>query len=232
MNKKNVNIIITLIMIIIITVVIIAVFALYKNNTHTNANDEKIYYEIKFLEDMLLEMSNTIYNSGNWQDLQNQAIVLYNFWDSCILDLNSLSIDKVHLTDFGGVLDNLFVAIQNNDRTATIISLSNLYNKVLLYYENLSFDKVSLNISYSKYNLLMARISSESQNWTITYEYIKKCSEYMLSIIASEDYSKYSQYNINQTYISVKELESIINSKNINIFNLKYNIAIKKMSNI
>ena len=56
--------------------------------------------------------------------------------------------------------------------------------------------------------------------------------KYLLNIIASEDYSKYSQYNIKQAYISVKELESIINSKNINVFNVKFNIAIKKVSNI
>lgn len=231
MNKKNVKIIIILV-IFIILFVIVTLFLIKKDNPQKNTNNEKIYYEIKFLEDSIFEMSSTISNSEDWQNLQSQAIVLYNFWDSCILDLNSLNIEKKYLTDFGNMLDNLFVTIQNKDRLAVMNSLSDLYKQVLLYYENLDYDKASLNISYSKYNLLMSKISSESLNWTITYEYIKKSSEYLLNIIASEDYSKYSQYNIKQAYISVKELESIINSKNINVFNVKFNIAIKKVSNI
>lgn len=231
MNKKNVKIIIILV-IFIILFVIITLFLIKKDNPQKSTNNEKIYYEIKFLEDSIFEMSSTISNSEDWQNLQGQAIVLYNFWDSCILDLNSLNIEKKYLTDFGNMLDNLFVTIQNKDRLAVMNSLSDLYKQVLLYYENLDYDKASLNISYSKYNLLMSKTSSESLNWTITYEYIKKSGEYLLNIIASEDYSKYSQYNINQAYISVKELESIINSKNINVFNVKFNIAIKKVSNI
>lgn len=163
MNKKNVKIIIILV-IFIILFVIITLFLIKKDNPQKSSNNEKIYYEIKFLEDSIFEMSSTISNSEDWQNLQGQAIVLYNFWDSCILDLNSLNIEKKYLTDFGNMLDNLFVTIQNKDRLAVMNSLSNLYKQVLLYYEKLDYDKASLNISYSKYNLLMSKISSESLN--------------------------------------------------------------------
>ena len=154
MNKKNVKIIIILV-IFIILFVIITLFLIKKDNPQKSSNNEKIYYEIKFLEDSIFEMSSTISNSEDWQNLQGQAIVLYNFWDSCILDLNSLNIEKKYLTDFGNMLDNLFVTIQNKDRLAVMNSLSNLYKQVLLYYEKLDYDKASLNISYSKYNLLL-----------------------------------------------------------------------------
>ena len=131
MNKKNVKIIIILV-IFIILFVIITLFLIKKDNPQKNTNNEKIYYEIKFLEDSIFEMSSTISNSEDWQNLQVQAIVLYNFWDSCILDLNSLNIEKKYLTDFGNMLDNLFVTIQNKDRLAVMNSLSNLYKQVLL----------------------------------------------------------------------------------------------------
>ena len=80
MNKKNVKIIIILV-IFIILFVIITLFLIKKDNPQKSTNNEKIYYEIKFLEDSIFEMSSTISNSEDWQNLQGQAIVLYNFWN-------------------------------------------------------------------------------------------------------------------------------------------------------
>ena len=46
------------------------------------------------------------------------------------------------------------------------------------------------------------------------------------------DNNQYNQYNINQTYIAVKELENIINVRDLDVFYIKYNIAMQKLQNI
>ena len=71
---------------------------------------------------------------------------------------------------------------------------------------------------------------AEKENWTLTHEYVLKASENISNLINSIENNKYNQYNINQSYIAVKELENLINIKDLSVFYFKYNIAINKLN--
>ena len=43
---------------------------------------------------------------------------------------------------------------------------------------------------------------------------------------------RHNQYNINQEYIAIKELENLINIKDLEVFYFKYNNAIEKIEKI
>lgn len=205
-----------------------------KNNVNKEINEEKILYEIKYFDSKfvyILKCINNIESEINWEKIQNQTNILYNYWNSVILDLNYLDIDKENLTSFGKNLDDLTVSIKYHNKYNTLNNLAKLYDKLIIYTDSINHN-YHKNILLIKYNLLHASSIVETGNWTLAHEYILKASENAFELLNILQDSQYLQYNINQAYVSVKEMENLINIKDINVFYLKYQIAIDKLENI
>lgn len=240
MKKINKKIIISIFVFLIILLLSISI--IIANNTANKTNFEidknKIYHEIKYFDSQIIYMMTILNNiEGNenfyidWKELQKQNQILYNYWNSVILDLNYLDIDKKSLTDFSQKLDQLNISIKNNDKKVTLQNLIDLYSKIISYSKTLNNESHNILLD-SKYNLLVSYTIAEEGNWTLTYEYILKASENMSNMVKQAENNQYNQYNINQAYISVKELENIINIKDINIFYMKYKIAMDNIEKI
>lgn len=236
MKKFNKKILISIFVFFIVLLLSISIIiANNTNNEVSGENKEKIYYEIKYLDNEIIIMSNLINNNGayiDWQELQTNTKKLYNYWNSTILDLNTLSLDKNYLTNFGKILDNLTVSIKNKDKQASLDNLVRLYNNLTIYSESLNYDDKYTNILYAKYNLLISYSIVEKGNWTLTQESIIKSDTYLSNVVNSMDNNQYNQYNINQAYIALKELENIINVRDLDVFYIKYNITMQKLQNI
>lgn len=208
-------------------------------NLNNETNKEKIYQEIKYFDSQIIYMTNILSNTErkndfyiDWEELRKHNKSLYNYWNSVILDLNNLDIDKNYLTDFGKKLDDLSVSIKNQDRQTCLTNLLELYSRLIIYMKSLNYNENSTNILQAKYNLLIAYSIVEKGNWTLTHESILKSNSYLSNILNYIENNQYNQYNINQAYISLKELENLINVKDIDVFYLKYNIAMSKLENI
>lgn len=233
MRKKYKKILISIFIFLIITLLSISIIiANNTNNKNLEINKEKIYYQIKYLDSEIINMSSSLSVDIDWQEVQDGLKSLYTYWNSAILDLNTLNIDKNYLTDFGKTLDNLAVSIKNQDRQFTLNNLLVLYERIIVYNQSLEYDNSYTNILQAKYNLLTAYVIVEKGNWTLTHESIVKSDEYLSIVVNSMDNNQYNQYNINQAYIAVKELENLINIKDFDIFYIKYNIAMQKLNNI
>jgi len=236
MKTNNQKILISIFVFFIILLLSISI--ILANNVNIikdyDIDNEKIYYEIKYLDSNIIYIFNLLYNEKmqiNWDELKKQTLLLYNYWNTVILDLNYLPIDKKYLTDFSKELDELLLSVNSYNRNKGLSNMVKLYKKLTIYSNNINYTNYK-NVLLAKYNLLVSAIIAETENWTLAHEYILKTSESILKVVNSMDINEYLQYNINQTYISVKELENIINIKNLNIFYFKYNIAINKLDNL
>lgn len=236
-NKKN---IISIFVFAIIFLLVISLIMLNNSLKKTNIeiDEEKIYYEIEYFDSQLVYMISLLNNVKqiddfyiDWSDLEKNTQILTNYWNSVILDFNYLDIDKNNLTSFGKNLDNLYISVKNKDKDNTVNNIITLYKNLIIYSETLNnyYNNTILNI---KYNLLSAYSIVEKNNWTLTNEYIVKASENMANMVNSIENNQYNQYNINQAYIAIKELENIINVKDIHLFYLKYNIANQKLEQL
>lgn len=206
--------------------------AINTNNEDTNMNKEKIYFEIRYIDSEIINMSNALNRNSDWQELQNIIQCLYTYWNSAILDFNNLDIEKNYLTDFGKILDNLTISTKNQDRQGSLNNLLELYSRLIIYNESLNYDANYNNLLLAKYNLLSAYSIAEQGNWTLMHENIIECGNYLSNVVNSMENNQYNQYNINQAYIAVKELENLINVKDLDLFYFKYQIAMNKMQNI
>lgn len=236
MKKISHKIITSIFIFFIILLLSISIILAYnvKNYSNIEIDEEKILYEIKCFDSKLmyiLKFVNKNESEINWSKIQNQTNILYDYWNTVILDFNYLDIDKQDLTTFGKILDDLTISIKYNDKNNTLNNLAKLYDKLIKYTESINY-KYYINILLIKYNFLHASCVVETGNWTLGHEYILKASENAYKLINIVEDNQYLQYNINQVYVAVKEMENLINIKDIDIFYLKYNIALDKLDNL
>ena len=229
---------ITISIFIFFIVLLLSISIILANNVTTKGNTEinkkKIYYQIKYFDNKIINMSvllNKDETQIEWKKLLNNINYLYYYWNSAILDLNNLDIDRKNLTDFGKDLDNLTLSIKYQDKKASLINLSRLYEKLIIYIDTLDYKDYRSIIS-TKYNLLLSSSIIETGNWTLAHEYILKASDNIKKLVNSRETNNYSQYNINQAYVAVKEMENLINIKDEYVFNIKYSAAIQKLESI
>ncbi len=202
------------------------------NESKYEVNKEKIYYEIKYFDSQIIKIAELLTEDNNfyidWKQLQKQTDILYKYWNSVILDLNNLNLDKKYLTEFGQNLDDLSASINSNDKNRAFSSMIKLYNKLTIY-ANLINNDYYKNIILTKYNILVACSIIETNNWTLIHESILEASKNISKVVNSVEADEYKQYNINQAFVAVKEMENLINIKDKNIFLIKYKIAMDKL---
>lgn len=237
-NNKKIIISSFVFFIILLLIISIIIFNNLTKKPDLEIDEEKIYCEIEYFDLQFFYMINLLNNVEqsndfyiNWSELENNTQILTNYWNSVILDFNYLDIDKNHITSFGKNLDTLYISVKNKDKDNMLNNIITLYKGLISYSETLNnyYNNTILNI---KYNLLNAYSIIEKNNWTLTYEYIVKASENMSNLVNSIENNKYNQYNINQAYIAIKELENIINVKDIDLFYLKYKIVNQKLKQL
>ena len=236
-NKKNIISIFVFLIILLLSISII-IAKNSSNKTNIETDTEKLYYEIKYIDSQLILMLHSLNNIElnedfyiNWEELSKQTQSLYRYWNSVILDLNYLDIDKNNLTKFGQDLDQLSIAINNEDKDMTVNKLLELYQKLISYSQTIKNNKYNI-LLITKYNLLNSLAIVEKENWTLTYEYIQTASNNISNLVNQMDNNQYIQHNINQAYISMKELENIINSKDLKIFYFKYKMVMNNIEKI
>lgn len=236
--NKNITILIFTFFIILLLSITIVLANNSKNKSNIQINKEKIYSEIKYFDSQIIYMLNLLNNiegssnfNINWKKLEYSTKLIYNYWNAVVLDLNYLNIDKKYLTNFGKQLDELLLNVKKNNKDETIYSLLEIYNDLIVFSENINYKQYKY-ILLSKCNLLLAYSTVSTTNWTLAHEYILKSSEYIYEVVKYNQDNEYLQYNINQAYVSVKEMENLINIKDEQIFYIKYKIAIQKLENI
>jgi len=230
-NKKFVTSIFVFFIILLLSISIILANDV-TNSANLEIDKEKIYYEIKYLDSRIIYITNLLNNRDtNWDKLEKEIFSLYNYWNSVILDLNYLDIDKKDLTNFGKNLDKLTISIKYRNKSTTLTNLVELYNKLTTYVESIDYDNYK-NTLLTKYNLLLSYSIVETGNWTLVHEYILKASEKIYKVVNTLDVNEYSQYNINQAYVAVREMENLINIKDVDVFYIKCKIALDKLENL
>lgn len=236
MKKTNQKITTSIFVFFIVLLLSISIILANDINYRENKDidEEKIYYEIKYFDSKIIYMSTLLNNNMNnidWEELENQTYYLYNYWNSAILDLNNFNIKKEDLTDFGKLLDELFYSIKHKNQYLSMDNLTKLFHKIIIYSETIKNHDYSITLKV-KYRLLKACTIVETGNWTLVNEILLEASKYIDILIKSNKINLYNQYNINQAYIAVKEMENLINIKDVYVFNLKCNIALDKLENL
>lgn len=241
MNKKVIVIISILAFLFIVGSIVTLVLA---NNSANNTEKEKANSQILYLDNEIITILNMVNNISNdynentlnrdtninWESIEKSVSKLYLSWNSIIIDFNNLNIKNTSLTDFGKKLDDIAVSVKKKDKYSTLLHVSGLYQLLVQYTNSIELSEELKNNITTKYYLITAYSLIDTNNWTLIYDNIVKAEQCYYNNINSVNINTDNQFNLNKTYVSIKELENILTSKDADLFYLKYKIVMKNFN--
>ena len=172
----------------------------------------------------------TTSKDANWETLKTEIEILYSSWSTIILDLYKLNVNSEDILEFSTLLDSATIFIKNEDKPQTLSALANLYACIPKYIEGYSNDSKKINIQKTKSSIINAYAVVENENWNEVSGQINNAELSFLNVLNSS--STEEDYDINKTYILLKELQNSISEKDKDIFYIKYKNVIEKINNI
>lgn len=162
------------------------------------------------------------YDNVNWIELETSIETLSSSWNTIILDLYKLSINNTDITDFSTQLDNSLLGIKNKDKISALNSVALMYSYIPKYIEAYDKNSASKDISETKMHILNAYVGATNENWNYVISEMSLAEQTFSTILNNNELLKSKEYNINKSYVTLKELQSSIKTQDKTIFFIKY----------
>lgn len=185
-------------------------------STTSSGDAKKNDYQFQMVENSIL-VGNT---EPNWEDLIYDIEQIYSNWSIVTLDLYKQNINNQKILSFNVDLDNAAKAIKDKNKEQTLILLAKLYSYIPTYFEDFSDDQMQTNLYKVKSNLFNAYSIIEQNNPNEVKKYLQSAEEAMVAMMNNIQNQK--TYNLNKSYILLKDLQTTVDKNDTSIFYLKY----------
>ena len=166
----------------------------------------------------------------DWKNLEGTIQTVYSSWSEIILDLYKLEVNSEDILGFSNQLDESMQFIQAKDKQSNLTSLAKLYSYLPKFLESYSEDTKLNTILKVKSNVINAYSMIEEDNWQMIVQEIANAESNFNTILNNVPDNENSIYNINKAYVVLKELQSSLDSQNVEIFYLKYRNLISELN--
>ena len=183
-------------------------------------------YEMK-LSGVLTENSDI-----NWENLKNEVEILYSAIPSLTIDLYKININKEKITNFNQEYDNLMKAIKEENKQNALDALANLYNYLPDFIENSTDDTNKKILIRTKNNIFKAYSLLDKNDWNAITENVNLANQEFTKILTNSQSSNKNQYIINKAYVQINELQNSTQTKEKEIFLIKYKNLLEELENI
>ena len=183
-------------------------------------------YELK-LSGVLTENSDI-----NWENLKNEVEILYSAIPSLTIDLYKININKEKITNFNQEYDNLMKAIKEENKQNALDALANLYNYLPDFIENSTDDTNKKILIRTKNNIFKAYSLLDKNDWNAITENVNLANQEFTKMLTNSQSSNKNQYIINKAYVQINELQKSTQTKEKEIFLIKYKNLLEELENI
>lgn len=166
-----------------------------------------------------------------WSKVKIQVENLYVSIPTITLDLYQTSNSKEDILNFSTDIDNLVVAIKNENKEETLAQLVKLYEYMPKFIKNVKADELK-SIEYdTKYQILKAYSKLDSGDWQSMASDIDGAIQIFTEVITSVN-NENKQYNLNKTYVMLQEMKNAIDKQDTEIFLIKYKNLVEELNNL
>lgn len=181
-----------------------------------------------------LKLSGVLTNNSdiNWENLKNEVEILYSAIPSLTIDLYKININKEKITNFNQEYDNLMKAIKEENKQNALDALANLYNYLPDFIENSTDDTNEKILIKTKNNIFKAYSLLDKNDWNAITENVNLANQEFTKILTNSQSSNKNQYIINKAYVQINELQKSTQTKEKEIFLIKYKNLLEELENI
>ena len=198
----------------------------YKIETIDTNKDNPI--SIMTPQSILLNEKNEI----DWENLKFEIENIYSAWNNLFIDLNSNGVGNKDTLEFSNILNVVTNNIKNEDKSATLINLSNLYSEIIKYAKGETDDYIRTSILETKSHVLKSYVNVSNNNLSYAKTNINTASEKFGNIINNIIKIENKQASINKSYVYLKEMQKSIEIENRDIFFIYYRLLMQELDNI
>ena len=166
-----------------------------------------------------------------WSKVKIQVENLYVSIPTITLDLYQTSNSKEDILNFSTDIDNLVVAMKNENKEETLAQLVKLYEYMPKLIKNVKADELK-SIEYdTKYQILKAYSKLDSGDWQSMASDIDGAIQIFTEVITSVN-NENKQYNLNKTYVMLQEMKNAVDKQDTEIFLIKYKNLVEELNNL
>lgn len=190
-----------------------------------NKEQNKIF---KLTEDNILSLnSNT---DIEWDLIKSEIENLYSIWATITIDMHTAGVNSNDILEFNTLLDSLAVQVKDENKQGSLDNLSKLYNLLPKYLNSYSESEIKKSVLNTKAHLLTAFCMVDSDRWEDMHTEILKANQEFSTIINNVNIDKNKKLNVNRAYLLLKEAQNSIETKDKEVFLIKYKNTIQELN--
>lgn len=190
--------------------------------------EEKTEQEFEMKETGILTKNEDI----NWEHLKTEIENLYTSIPTITLDLYGMQIPRENILSFNQEFDKLTISVKEENKENTLQELSNIYNYIPIFVENISDSDVYKVVINTKNNLFKAYSKLDSGNWEEISNDVKTTIDTYAGLVTNTNIEKEKQQSVNKIYIMLNELQNAVNVQDTSVFLIKYKNVLEEMNNL
>lgn len=168
-------------------------------------------------------------NSIDWEQLKSEVENLYTSWTTIVSDLEEIGVSKEQLNSFANNLDNVTIAIKNENKENTLDSIITLYEMLSKFPESYGADK-EMNVMKTKYNLLTCYKYADTEDWEQLQNATSNLKMGFSNISNQRSDYKGKENNIRNANVIIEEISNSSNIKDKDIFFIKYKNLMQELN--
>lgn len=169
-------------------------------------------------------------NNIDWTTIKNDIESFYLTWNSIIIDLYKLGVNNQDILNFSSKLDETVINIKNENKVDSLRLLSELYSIIPTFMNSYVSDQTDINIQLARSYVINAYALVEKNDWNSINDQIKKAEEAFNNVMTDVNFINEKNYNVNKTYVSLKELQNSISLNDPDVFYIKYKTFMEEIN--
>ena len=190
--------------------------------------EEKTTQEFEMKETGILTKTEDI----DWEHVKTEVENLYTSIPTITLDLYQMQIPRENILAFNQEFDKLTISVKEENKENTLLELSNIYNYIPTFVENISDSDVYKVVINTKNNLFKAYSKLDSGNWEEISNDVKTTIDTYAGLVTNTNIEKEKQQSVNKIYIMLNELQNAVNVQDTSVFLIKYKNVLEEMNNL
>ena len=190
--------------------------------------EEKTTQEFEMKETGILTKTEDI----DWEHVKTEVENLYTSIPTITLDLYQMQIPRENILAFNQEFDKLTISVKEEKKENTLLELSNIYNYIPTFVDNVSDSDVYKVVIKTKNNLFKAYSKLDSKNWNEISNDVKTTIDTYASLLSNTNVEREKQESVNKVYIMLNELQNAVNVQDTSVFLIKYKNILEEMNNL
>ena len=196
------------------------------NNSTSNSKQDNKKFE--------LEISGVLTNKEdiNWEYIKGEIENLYSSISTITLDLLQINVTQEKILAFNSQLDNLAVAVKDENKENTLSQMSTLYDTLATITQKIQGEETYKILVEIKQNIFKAYSKLDTGNWNEIANDINNAITSYSKLLSNTNIESQNQYAINKGYILINELQNAVNLQDTSVFLIKYKYLLEELNSL